>query len=598
MRVRDLVIAILLTVGLSPLQTGAAQPFAIGETLGEATFKDIRHVTRSLDDLGRKRAYVLVFANTTCPLVKKYLPRLKTLHETYRDREVEFVLVNVGLDDTIRDVASQALRNELHFPAVKDVDAALARKLGVERTPTAVVLDADRKLVYRGRIDDQYRIGGALPAPRRNDLEEALREVLDGKAVSTPTTPIDGCQITFPEAAAKADTKFTFAEHVAPLMREHCVRCHRAGTAAPFPLVTYEDVSSQGGMIAEVVSEQRMPPWYANPEHGEFQNDPRLKPEQRRTILDWVRGGMPAGDPARLPAADSVPAAPKWRIGEPDLVVTMLGTHTLPAEGLLPYEYIVFPHVFPRETWLEAIEIRPSNPRVVHHANLAFAAAGEKPGLDTFITGYVPGGQPMDLGHFDNHVAYRIPALSVLGLQIHYTTTGQPEECRFAVGLRFAKRPVQKRLRFNVLDTHRFRIPPHHPAFPVRDSFTLDEDATLLGFFTHMHVRGKDMTFLAHADDGTTETLLEIPNYNFEWQLGYEIEPGKKRLVKGTRVEALAHFDNSAFNPYNPDPTAEVRYGQQTHHEMMNGYVFYTFDSEELNLEIDPKTGGVVPQAR
>ncbi len=362
-------------------------------------------------------------------------------------------------------------------------------------------------------------------------------------------------------------------------------------------------------MVAEVVDEQRMPPWYASVEHGTFQNDRSLDGDARRTIVDWVRSGMAEGEPAsdeslsedsRATAktfAHATPGPDHWSIGEPDRVLRMLLPHSLPADGFIPYRYVVFPHVFLKDTWIEAFEIRPDNPSVVHHANLAYASRDEKPGRGTFITGYVPGGQAMQLAHFENDVAYRIPALSVLGLQIHYVTTGKPEHCRIELGIRYKRGTVRKQLRHNLADPHRFRIPPHHPAYPVRDDFVIRRDATLLGMFCHMHLRGKDMTFTAYHPDGRAETLLQIPNYNFDWQLGYEIRAGEKRLPAGTRIDVVAHYDNSAFNPYNPDPAKTVRYGPQTVHEMMNGYVFYTYDDDDLNLRIDPKNGRVLEPA-
>ena len=348
-------------------------------------------------------------------------------------------------------------------------------------------------------------------------------------------------------------------------------------------------------MIAEVVREQRMPPWYANPRYGHFQNDRTLTSAERLTILQWIRGGMKPGTSTDLPPHLEDSGQTTWRIGKPDLILTMLVPEQLPAEGFVPYRYTVLPHVFLQDTWIEALEIRPDNRRVVHHANLAYGSPSHKPGHDTFITGYVPGGQPMDLSHFDNGVSFRIPSLSVLGLQIHYVTTGKPEQCRISVGVRFARKPVKKRLHHRLMDPHGFRIPPGHPAWPVRESTTLDNDVTLLGLFTHMHVRGKDMTFYAHHPNGKKETLLQIPNFSFDWQQAYEIKAGEKLLPKGTRLEAVAHYDNSPFNPYNPDSKATVRYGPQSIHEMMNGYVFFTIDSENLNLNIDPGTGWSIP---
>ena len=190
-----------------------------------------------------------------------------------------------------------------------------------------------------------------------------------------------------------------------------------------------------------------------------------------------------------------------------------------------------------------------------------------------------------------------MPAFAGLGLEIHYTTTGKEERCSISVGLRYPRKTVHKQLRHFLLDPRRLQIEPGHGAFPVRSSLTLDQDISLLGLFAHMHLRGKDATFYADVPGKPRETLLQIPNYNFEWQLGYEIEPGKHRLPKGTKIESVAHYDNSAFNPYNPDPKRTVGYGLQTYDEMFNGYGFFVAEDEDLNLDINPKTGVVRRQA-
>lgn len=271
----------------------------------------------------------------------------------------------------------------------------------------------------------------------------------------------------------------------------------------------------------------------------------------------------------------------------------MLEEHSIPATGFVDYRNIVLPYVFLGDTWIEAVEIRPDNPAVVHHCNMAYATS-KGVGEETFITGYVPGGQPLDLGRFNNGVACFVPNLAVLGLQIHYTTTGKEERCRISVGLRFPRGTVRKQMRHLLLDPHRIAITPGHAMFPIRSSTKLDRDVMLLGLFTHMHLRGRDMTFFAESPGQPRETLLQIPNYNFEWQLGYEIEPGRKPLPKGTRLEAVAHYDNSAFNPYNPDSTRTVPWGKQTYDEMFNGFVFFVDQNEDLNLNVSPKTGRVV----
>ena len=211
--------------------------------------------------------------------------------------------------------------------------------------------------------------------------------------------------------------------------------------------------------------------------------------------------------------------------------------HSIPARGEIDYQYAVLPHLFLRETWVQAVEILPDNPRVVHHCNLAFA----RPGAplreeENFVTGRVPGGDPLVL---DEGTAFKIPAGSVLGLQIHYVTSGKPERSRIAVGLKFPRGPVQRQLRVAILAAHGFAIPPGAPAHPVAARRVIEDDAVGVGMFAHMHLRGRDIAFSARHPDGRVETLLLIPNYNFDWQQSYRWAPGSKLLPRGTTLEVI-----------------------------------------------------------
>jgi thiol-disulfide isomerase/thioredoxin/mono/diheme cytochrome c family protein len=558
----------------------------IGQQVDNLQFHDIRYLPRSLDDLGEAKAVVLVFTNTSCPLVQKYWPKLRRLSEKYAPQGIQFVSVNVGQDDELADVAQQGIDYELEFPLVKDFSGNDVRALGIQRTPEVAVLDAQRRLVYRGRIDDQHRLGGSRPTPSEESLAAALDDLLAGRAVAKSETPVDGCLITLPSQLEPPPAPATFYEHVAPLLAKHCQECHHGGGPAPFSLVTLEEVSAQAEMIAETVRQRRMPPWYAHRDQ-KFANERGLSTAERELIVAWVKAGRPAGDAAKAPEPREFDDS-RWEIGEPDLVTTALETHNLPADGFVDYKYTVLPHVFWRDTWVSGVEILPSNPAVVHHANLAFWKIGESFDSGNFITGRVPGGTAMKL---DDGIAFKIPAGSVIGLQIHYTTTGKPEKNRMSVGLQFPRATVRQELRHVQATTSRFAIPPGASRHPVAASRTIPVAATGLGMFAHMHLRGKDMTFVAHTPDGRTERLLSIPNYHYDWQQNYRWEPGTKKFPAGTRLEVTAHFDNSAFNPFNPDSTVTVRHGPQTVDEMMFGFFFYTADGEDLNLKVDPQTG-------
>jgi thiol-disulfide isomerase/thioredoxin len=578
----------LVALALVLLQAAEARPQApvkVGDRVGKIAFTDIRSLPRTLDDFKPKKAVVLVFTNTTCPIARRYLPAVQSLADDYHDKGVRFVAVNAADDDSVIAMATQAVRAEMSIPFVKDFGGVCARALGIRRTPEAVVV-ADGHLRYRGRIDDQYRLGGTRKEPTRRDLKEAIDAVLDGRPVAVPETEVDGCPITFPKP--REHKAVNFAEHVAPILQKHCWQCHQSGGSAPFALTSHKQAAAKADALAEVVSDQRMPPWFAAHEFGPFINRRGLTDEERSTIVDWARSGALAGDLAKAPAAPKLRES-KWEIDQPDLVLETSDLK-LPAAGDIPYQYAILSHVFLTDTWVQAAQIRPDNPRSLHHCNMAFANLSEGFSERNFITGYVPGGEPVNL---DDGTAFLIPAGSVLALQMHFVATGKPETCRVSVGLRFPRGVVQRRLRNLQLTDSRFAIPPGAPAHRVSASRVLDADVIGVGLFAHMHLRGKDMTFTAHPPAGKDETLLIIPNYNFAWQIPYRWEPGKVRLAKGTKLQCVAHYDNSPFNPYNPDPKATVRNGPQTHNEMMFGFFFYTDAGEHLALQIDQRSGTV-----
>ncbi len=591
---RWLVALLGLATGFTPVSSAvslAAEPqrVAVGGTIANLRFKDIRYVSRSLDDLGAGKAYVLVFTNTTCPVAQKYWPKLKRLDADLRPRGVQFVAVNAAAEDSIVQMAEQAIEFGVDFPSVKDLDGSCAKALGIERTPEVAVLDSQKRLRYRGRIDDQYRVSGSRADVQHDDLRLAIEAVLEDRDPPTAETTVDGCLITLRSSSPPREP-VTFTGNVLAILQKHCQECHHDGSpSAPFALMTFEDATNHGAMIGEVVAEQRMPPWRAS-RRQHFSNERGLTGAERRTIAAWVAEGMPEGDRSQAPPARTFVES-KWEMGEPDLVLTSIESHSLPAEGIIDYRYVVMPYIFPEDTWISAAEILADNPRTVHHCNMGHFTLGKNFSEGNFITGRVPGGTPLIC---DEGMALRIPKGSVVGLQVHYTATGKAEKNRLSVGFRFPRGVVHKEIHHLQVSTTKIAIPPGASAHPVVSSRTLPGDASGIGMFSHMHLRGKDMTFIAHTPQGENETLLTIPNYHYGWQQNYRWEPGTKKFPKGTRIEVIAHYDNSAFNPFNPDPKSEVREGPQTFHEMMFGFFFYSLDAEDLNLRVDPKNGQAV----
>lgn len=560
----------------------------IGTKIADVRFKDIHWLERSIKELGEKKAFVVVFTTLECPLVQRYLPRIKELSEQYKDKDVQFVAINVGPEDALTEVAYQAIKVDAQFPFGKDFSGETVKALGVERTPEVVVLDGELTLKYRGRINSQYRTGGVAPEAGREDLKEAIEDVLAGRELSVKETPVDGCKITFEELKSPIE-KVNYSEHVAAIFQKNCQDCHRPGTTAPFSLLEYEDAVNYAEMIAEVVGERRMPPQYASSEHGHFINKMELTRDERAMVVQWCKTGCEQGDKSKAPAPREFPTT-RWRIGEPDLVLPIPKAIKIPKEGYVAYKYVFLPHKFEQDTWVQAIEILPDNMRAVHHANLVSIKDGNLKNPD-FITGYVPGGDPMVMGPNEG---FCVRKGSTLVLQIHYVTYGEESTDQMEVGLVYCKQRVDKEIRDFQVTNLTFKVPPHEPHYRVDAVKEFNCDATGVGMFVHMHLRGKDMLFRAVYPDGTKEDLLMVPNYNFDWQLSYRWDFGSRKFPKGTKIECVAHYDNSKFNPYNPAPEKTVEEGQQTYQEMMYGFMFYTDDNEKLGLEIDPSTGFVL----
>lgn len=564
--------ALIAAAALGGLVATPSGALELGAAAPEITLKDIRYLPRTLDDFGAPRAYCFVFFTRRDPRAEEHWRALEGFTRTYNPGAVAAGMVNAGPDDSIMEIAADAIALRSRVTPLKDFDAVAARALGVTQTPTVVILDADRRLEYRGNLE----YAAAALAAVMQCHTPAIRENLP-----------EGAPIVVPALPMPADP-VTYAGHVAAILDRHCVVCHRPGASAPFALRNHRQAAAQAEMIAEVVREGRMPPWFALPGHGPFANERVLDDEERLLIAQWVAGGAPEGDPALRPAPPEFPGT-GWRIGEPDLVITAAEIEEIPATGFLPYRYLTLPYQFPEDTWIQGLEILPSNPDVVHHANVAYVLPDKGyDGNNAFLTGYVPGGEPVDL---EGPLAMVIPKGAVLMLQVHYVTTGKAATDQMRVGVRYAKERVQKRVHYLILRPKEIAIPPGDPMFPLGGERTLERDATLLALFAHMHLRGRDMTFTAQPPGGEEETLLVIPNYSFDWQMPYAYAPGAKRLPKGTVLRTRAHFDNSAFNPYNPDPSATVPYGDQSHHEMCDAYVFYWDNDEALDLDIDPATG-------
>jgi mono/diheme cytochrome c family protein len=520
---------------------------------------------------------VVLFLGTECPINNAYMPRLGELYREYEAKGVAFVGINANQQDTAAAVARHAREYKLPFPVFKDDGSKVADLFAAERTPEAFLLDAGAVVRYRGRIDDQFGIDFKRTKPTRRDLADAIEEVLAGRAVSTPVTAAPGCFIAR-AAKPKGQGSITYAKDVAPILQKNCQECHRPGQIGPMSLLTYDDAAAWADTIRWVVKSRRMPPWYADPQFGHFENDRSLDSKDRETILAWIDQGCPKGDERDQPKP--LTFAEGWRIGKPDANFSIPDPIKVPAtapRGGIAYRYVFVKTDYDEDRWIQAVEAKPGTSAVVHHILVYVRLPGQvaldrADGIgDGLLVAYAPGDLP---SVFPTDMAKKLPKGAILVFQIHYTPNGIEQTDQSSVGVVFAKEAPAHELKTRAVAQSRFLIPAGESNHKVVSSSTMKQDAVLVSLFPHMHLRGKSFQYEAVFPDGTRETLLSVPRYNFDWQNNYRLAK-PLALPTGTKIECTAYYDNSAGNPNNPDATKAVRWGEQTWEEMMIGFMDY-----------------------
>ena len=408
----------------------------------------------------------------------------------------------------------------------------------------------------------------------------------------------------------------TFSKDVAPIFYKSCVTCHHPNDIAPMSLVSYKEARPWAAAIREAVVQRIMPHWHADPNVGQFANDPRLSEEEIATIQDWVKGGAKEGDPKDLPPAPVFEHG--WHI-KPDVILTIPET-TVSAQNQDDYEYIYVPTNFTRDMWVQAAEVVPGDRRVVHHATVSVVTPDKVPTLSKRLADI----ETVDKYHYRtgkvNHLkmdapvtddgctptpelpnptdgsinlvpaiylpghlaevrppgyALKIPAGSYLQFQVHYSNRlGQAVTDRTSIGLVFAKQPVTHEVAQYEIWNNWFLIPPGDGNHKVTSCFTLPKDVMAVAYTAHMHFRGKSMSTEAIYPDGHRELLFSVPKYDFRWQETYFL---KHQFVmpNGTKLVTTAHFDNSPNNPLNPDPSKAIRWGEPSNEEMMGFWLAY-----------------------
>lgn len=549
-----------------------ASTHGVGRWVSDLSFITIDGKKGKLSDFKDKKALVVAFTGASCPISKRFAPSLAEMEKEYAKKDVAFVFVDpIAIEGAKEDLRKMTGAHGFKGSVILDEDESLTKGLGANTTTDTFVLDAARTIIYRGPVDDQYGIGYQLDAPRRSYLREALDAHLAHKPIESPALWAPGCELDVSSAEAPKQV-WTYHNRISRILEANCVECHREGGVGPFPLEHYDEAEENAGMIRKVVSEGIMPPWFASaPPKGHpspWANDRSLPSLDKADLLAWIKNGKPEGDPLNAPLP--VIRKSEWTIGQPDVIFSLPREVQVKATGLMPYVYLRVKTNFPDDRWVEAAEVRPTAPKVVHHV-LVFAVGQD--GLNRERTGtlaaYVPGNTFVE---FPKGVAKKLPAGATLLFQMHYTPTGEATTDRTRIGLRFAKEPPAKIVRTLPVANRRIRIPANAPNHVETASRQIPTGTVVRAFIPHMHLRGKAFKYELLMQNGKRETLLDVPRYDFNWQLRYELkEP--RLLPEGSRIQVTGVFDNSKDNPANPNPNTTVRWGDQSEEEMLIGYV-------------------------
>lgn len=574
-------LSVLLTaVGLSAAETKSE----IASAAPACTILDLAGKPHQVGANADRKAVVVVFLATECPIANGYIPELNRIAADIKQKQLDVAFYGVHSDRYItrEDAAKHAQEYKIAFPVLFDASQELADVLKPQFTPEAFVLDLAGRVQYHGRIDDAYAdLGQKRIQATTHELTDALAAVVAGKPVAKAYAEPVGCLFEG-DPAAKITAKVNYTRDIAPILQAHCMNCHRPGEVAPFSLTNYDDARKRARQIARVANSRIMPPWKPETGFGHFLDERRLTPREIELLSAWAEAGAPQGNTVDLPAPPQF--VDGWQLGEPDLVLKMPEPFEIHAEGRDIIRQFVIPIPITEDKLVAVAEFRPGNRRVVHHAIFYLDSTGAArlkdatdpgPGYATFggpgiiptggLGGWSPGATPRFL---PDNMGRQLKKGSDLVLQIHYHPSGKVEQDQSTVGVYFVKKPSTKIVGGIMVLDRGVDIPAGEKRHGMTGSYSLPMDLTIVGITPHMHLLGREMKVTATLPDGRIEPLVWIKDWNFNWQDQYMYaEPFV--LPKGTRLDVAAYYDNSSDNPSNPSsPPQRVTWGEQTTDEM------------------------------
>ena len=559
----------------------------VGRMVADAALKTVKGGEIRLSTAAGKNGLVIALFSVSCPISGKLASETARLEQDLKELGVEMLLVNAPPGQKAEEITKFIADHKLVSPAAMDADGKLSQQLAATTTTEVFLLDAARTLVYRGALNDQYGLGYTKDKPQHHYLRDAVAAMLHGEPVKVVATTAPGCALDLPAQNSIASTPVTFHRDVSRILQANCVECHHQGGVGPFALDSYDAVIEHAGMIRKQVERGAMPPWFAAPleglTHSPWGNDRSLSERDRSDLLAWLGSDRAKGDVADAPKPRAFPS--EWSIGRPDAIIAAAKPVSIKAEGTMPYQHVTVTTDFPEDRWVRGYEILPTAREVVHHVIVSVFEKGSKvrgggdEGSQGYWAAYVPGNTKQV---YPDGFARRLPAGATVSFQIHYTPNGKAVEDTMRMGLLFSKTPPKYVIHTTALPNARISIPPGKAGHVEVAERTLPTDVNVMAWMAHMHVRGKAFKFEVTLPGGKTETLLDIPKYDFNWQLRYDYAV-PHFLPRGSTLKITAVFDNSTGNPANPDPTKTVRWGPQTSDEMMIGYMeHYTLLNPEV----------------
>lgn len=551
----------------------------IGRMIPDLSFTTLDGRNASLSGFKDKKGLVIIMTSATCPVSKRYIPSVAKLEKELAAQDLALLLVNPFASETAEEIKTQLAGAGITATYVHDTEKKLSALLQARTTTEVFLLDPARTLAYRGAFDDQYGINYNLDAPRHRYLHDAIAALSKGETPEIQATAAPGCELDLGDAPTLSASPVTYHRDVARILQQNCVQCHRQEGIAPFALDDLAEVTDRARVIKRVVSEGTMPPWFAVLEPGAetnpWANDCSLSVRDKTDLIAWIDSkDRPLGDPADSPAPNLYPE--EWSIGTPDLVVPLSRAYDIKADGFMPYAFDVVQTELPEDRWVKSYEILPSERDVVHHVIVQVHEKGETAtkrdeGTGGYWAIYVPGNGAHT---YPEGFARKIPAGAKISFQIHYTPSGTAKQERLRLGLVFAEEAPKYEVRTVAVANPKLAIPPGAERHVETKTQRVPFDMPLTSFMPHMHIRGAAFKYEVTYPEGKTETLLDIPRYDFNWQLRYDYKT-PKLIPRGSSFTITAVYNNSASNQANPDPSKLVKWGSQTVDEMMLGYLEY-----------------------